>query len=295
MTDSPLGQSRVFDSYDGHELRYYLAGQGPTLVLCNGFICSTQYWPEVVGRLSARYQVVSWDYRGHGGRPVPEDLDTVGVGSSARDLERLLEHLDAGPVILVGHSMGVQVALEHHRRRAEQVRALVLVCGTYENPMAAMPQAERMRRVMLKLTQRLGRHGRVRTVVERALKPLLSTRLATEISYLVGGANRKLCPAHYLDALFAHVQALDARVLLRAFESMVQHSAEDVLAQVAVPTLVLGGERDDMAPPERSREMHEAIAGSECRVYRECTHLAMLEKPDEVMGDFEAFLAKVEG
>ena len=86
---------------------------------------------------------------------------------------------------------------------------------------------------------------------------------------------------------------LDARVLLASFESMVQHSAQDVLADVAVPTLVIGGERDDMAPPERSQEMHRAIAGSSCHIYAGCTHLAMLEKPDRVLGDIAAFLSSL--
>jgi len=295
MNDAAQTQTHHFTSYDGWRLRYQVTGRGPTMVLVNGFVCSTQYWPEVIDRFRSHYTVVSWDYRAHGGQPVPPTMEAITLEGFARDLEALLEHLDAGPVIVVGHSMGVQVSLEHHRRRADQVRALVLVCGTYQNPMATLPQADRFQRLTLGLTGQLRRRSRVRGAVERSLKPLLRTRLATEIAFVVGGANRELCPPHYLEELFAHVQALDARVLLASFESMVRHSAFDVLAKVGVPTLILSGERDDMAPPERSREMHQAIAGADCHIYPECTHLAMLEKPDQVLGDLEAFLARLEG
>ena len=209
----------------------------------------------------------------------------------ARDLAALLDHLDAGPAIMVGHSMGVQVCLEHHRRWPEQARALVLACGTYQDPMASMARADAFRRFVLGLTGQLRRRSWVRTALERSLKPLLSTRLATEAAYLVGGANRQLCPPHYLHELYAHIQGLDPQVLLASFESMVQHSARDVLAAVTVPVLIIGGERDDMAPPARSHEMHQAIAGSTCHIYPKCTHLAILEKPTQVLADIEAFLA----
>ena len=37
--------------------------------------------------------------------------------------------------VLFGHSIGVQVALEFHRRHASRVKGLVLICGSYGNPL----------------------------------------------------------------------------------------------------------------------------------------------------------------
>ena len=120
-------------------------------------------------------------------------------------------------------------------------------------------------------------------------KTTLRLPLAMEIAYRVG-ANRVLCPRHYIEALFRHVRGMGFQVVLRGFESMVRHSAKDVLSRIDVPTFIVGGELDGMTPPERSEEMHRAIPGSECKVYTECTHLAMIEKHGEVMADMDSFL-----
>ncbi len=258
------------------------------MLLVNGFVCSTQYWPEVVEHFKPRYSVISWDYRGYGRNPPPRDLDTVGIEGSTRDMEALLDHIGADQAILLGHSMGVQVVLEFYKHYSERVKAIIALCGGYENPFASFSRSELLKEFLAGASNKLRPHS---SIVGALFRYLLSTRLSMEVAFRVG-ANRQLCPKHYIRELFDHVSAMDFKVVLRSFESMVRHSAQDVLATVAVPSLILGGERDGMTPPQRSEEMHRAVPGSECKVYSECTHLAMIEKHHEVMTDMDDFLER---
>lgn len=282
-------ERRSFISYDGEELYYHVTGSGPPVLLVNGFLCTTQYWPPVVDRLSRDHSVITWDYRGYGDNPVPRDLDTVTIAGFTRDMDALLEDFGAEKAVIAGHSMGVQVVFEFYKNFPQRTEAIITVCGTYENPFTTITSSKRIHDLLAWAARRLHPHS---DKVGALVRFLLNTPLAMEAGFIGGGANRYLCPWHYLDELFEHVSSRDFRVVLRNAESMIRHSAQDVLSKVDVPVLIIGGERDGMTPPARSEEIHRAIPGSECKVYSECTHLAMVEKPEEVVGDMAAFLEK---
>jgi pimeloyl-ACP methyl ester carboxylesterase len=55
-----------------------------------------------------------------------------------------------------------------------------------------------------------------------------------------------------------------------------------LLASIRCPTLVLVGEQDRLIPPDRSKEMADAIAGSRLVIVPECGHLSSLEQPQAV-------------
>ncbi|MFG1633917.1 alpha/beta fold hydrolase [Pseudonocardia alni] len=96
----------------------------PTLVLLHGGAVDGRMWSRQIGPLSARHRVVVPDARGHGASSTP---GPQGYRPHA-DLAALLEHLDAGPVALVGLSMGARVAFDTALERPDLVDRVVL-CG----------------------------------------------------------------------------------------------------------------------------------------------------------------------
>lgn len=63
------------------------------------------------------------DLRGHGQSQC--EGDEFALGHCADDIALLLEHLEAGPVIAVGYSMGGGVAQELWMRHRDKVEGLV--------------------------------------------------------------------------------------------------------------------------------------------------------------------------
>ena len=93
--------------------------------------------------LAERFQVVAPDFRGHGRSDHPEDRP---VGAFNDDLEAVLGVLGRSDVILVGHSMGGHVALDHASRHPEtRVLALLDIVG------GARSRTRRMARLALSL------------------------------------------------------------------------------------------------------------------------------------------------
>src|SRR2546427_4186421 len=130
-TDSGLAEAAA-----GARIYGTAVGSGaPALVCWDGIGCDGFAWKYVVRDFAPRHRVIRWHYRGHGRSGIPEDSRRVGFDDISSDLQAVLDASGTSQAVLLGHSMGVQVALEHHRRRPEQVLALVLMCGSHGLPL----------------------------------------------------------------------------------------------------------------------------------------------------------------
>jgi pimeloyl-ACP methyl ester carboxylesterase len=111
------------------------AEQSPKLVFLHGLMGSGANWRKISTHLRDRFQVLSFDQRGHGrsfhpkGGYAPEDY--------AEDLLKILDDLGWSAIHLVGHSMGGRNALKFASLYPEKVRSLVIEdIGPEGNPVA---------------------------------------------------------------------------------------------------------------------------------------------------------------
>lgn len=92
------------------------------LVLLHGLTDSAACWPSVVAEFGGTRDVIALNARGHGGRPLPDELFTI--GALARDAADALR--DVGPAIVLGHSMGAATAGALALYAPDLVAALIL-------------------------------------------------------------------------------------------------------------------------------------------------------------------------
>ncbi len=104
-------------------------GKGlPPIVFVHGFGCARSDWDEQVAYFSPKHDTVAVDLGAHGsspGRPEHAKIETHGA-----DVAALMQQLDLGPSILVGHSMGCRVVLEAAQRQPSRTKAIILVDGS---------------------------------------------------------------------------------------------------------------------------------------------------------------------
>ena len=120
MTDTREG-TLVTD--DGAPLWYRTGGVdrgAPPALLLDGLGCDGFVWRYLWGPLTAARRVLHFNYRGHGRSGVPRDDTRIGVDYVIDDAVRLLDHAGLDRAVVFGHSMGVQMSLELHRRRPDR-------------------------------------------------------------------------------------------------------------------------------------------------------------------------------
>ena len=108
-------------------LRYWTggAGAGWTVVLLHGATLDHRAWEPQVEALQDRFRLVIPDLRAHG-----ESTGSFDFEAAVRDVFALLDALPAGRVVLVGLSLGGNLAQEVVRRAPERVSALVVADAT---------------------------------------------------------------------------------------------------------------------------------------------------------------------
>ena len=284
----------IAEAPDGEPLAYRVlgpAGKTPLLTV-HGLVSSHHHWTFLSARYAPERQVVSWEFRGHGGQPAPRDHRSASVAQFADDAHAVLHASGVGPAVVVALSFGVQVALETWRRYPGAVRALVLICGTSGHPLDRVSSSPALRRTTAALLRGLGGRRTVARPVLALLRSPAGRRIAREVAFRSGGAHRGTCPQEVLDGLFTHVGHLDPRLLAEVTASYLEHSAADVLTTITVPTLIIAGDRDQLTPVATAERMHRAIAGSRLVVFPGHSHLVQVEKPREVHAAVNQFLAE---
>jgi 3-oxoadipate enol-lactonase len=188
-------------------------------------------------------------------------LEAMTFAALADAVARLLDHLDLGSAVIVGHSMGGMIAQELALRHADRVRALVLA-----NTSAAFgkPGGDWQREFLRQRLRPLD-EGKTPADVAPALVP---TMLGDDPD------------PRALERAVACMASISPAAYRAALHCLVEFDRRADLGAIRCPTLVLAGERDRVAPPEVVERLARAIAGARYELLPGVGHLANLERPD---------------
>jgi len=212
----------------------------------------------------------------------------VTIEDLADDLACVLDDALIERAVLIGHSMGVQVALETFRRHATRVAGLVLVCGASSHPLRTFRGSAALEDWLPRIQRWV---HRVPGVVNRVTRAALPTRLAYEVASRLEIRRELIEPGDFMPYLEGMAR-IDARLFVAMLSSAGHHSADDLLASVTVPTLVIAGRRDGFTPPERSRAIATAVPRAELLEIPNASHTAPIEHPHLVGFTVRDFLAR---
>jgi pimeloyl-ACP methyl ester carboxylesterase len=205
-----------FSSFDGTEIAYLDKGQGPVALLLHGFAADHRVnWvvPGVVDALVASgHRVVAPDARGHGRSDKPHDPTAYGGDAMVSDAQALLDHLQVEQVDVVGYSMG---SLVSSRLVPLEPRARSLVLGGVGGRLGGEP------------------------------RPSNSAAIADALE--ADDPETIADPAARAFRTFADSTGADRLALAAIQRAPVGARAE--LDRIAVPTLVLTGDKDVLVGP----------------------------------------------
>jgi 3-oxoadipate enol-lactonase len=258
---------------NGIELHYREKGEGFPVFLLHGFTGNLRNWALQIPALTRHFRVISIDHRGHGLSEKPTQPDDYSLEIMAEDAHALLAHLGIQECFLVGHSMGGMIAQHLALAHPQPVRALVLVDTAAEMP-TGLRTRERIRLV------EIARDDGMEAVFEEQLRiNPMADQVRAQPLLLQTWRQQFLLTSR--EAYLYGAQAMASRRPL-----------SDELSAMDVPSLIICGENDDafLAP---SRQLHDAIAGSELVIIRGAGHTPQIEKPAEFNQALTSFLSRV--
>lgn len=133
MTELTTTTGRL-DVPDGY-IAYAEAGAGaPPVVLLHAGYVDRRMWDRELTHLSRRTRTVAPEARAHGDSSTP-----FAPFRQCDDVAALLRHLDAGPAVLIGVSMGAGAAVDTALEYPDLVRALVISGAGTNEPVFESP------------------------------------------------------------------------------------------------------------------------------------------------------------
>jgi pimeloyl-ACP methyl ester carboxylesterase len=255
----------------------------PPIVLVHGASSNLEVMRPLAERLASRHRVILIDRPGHGGSTREHVADST-PQVQARMIAEALDKLDAGPAIIVVHSLagaiGARMALDYPRH----VAGLVMLAPV-THPW----------------------HGGVgwtnRLVTTPLIGPLLAYTITLPLGLLVAqsGARGVFLPQMMADDF---VTGSATRLLLRPHELLANaHDLVDLKAAVAaqaprygeieMPVTIISGDVDKTVSTNiHSRPFAAAVKGAKLIVLPGVGHMVQYAAPDLVVDEIEAMAGR---
>jgi len=244
------------------------AGAGPAVLFIHGFPFDHALWRHQMALPG--WTSVAPDLRGAGRSPAPGGA--YAMRDYAEDLIGVLDALQLEHAVFCGLSMGGYVLFEILRRFPARVRAAVLA-----NTKAAgdTPEGKRDRDALA-------------AVVERDGAAAIADRMITKVVGKTSQAERQDLVAEVRTMMLRQpVQGIVGA--LRAMRD--RPDSSPLLPSIALPTLLIAGDEDQVTPATPMREMARAIRGATITVIASAGHVSPLEQPRAFNEALGAFLA----
>ena len=247
----------------------------PSLVLLHGFTGHARSWDAFALGMADRYRVLALDQRGHG-ETAWAPADRYGVGEMTEDLVAFVAALGLARFSLVGLSMGGMVAMDYAGRRPEALAALVIVDIGPEIVAAGSSRIQSSVKASDVFFSREEAFAAARAA--NPLPPEAHHRHRVDYSLMRTADGRWT---------WRYDRALRAPSNLRLRDPQAGWKS---CAAIAVPTLLIRGERSDVLSPEIAERMIETIPDARLAIVRNAGHSVPLDAPDPFLAAAREFL-----
>jgi pimeloyl-ACP methyl ester carboxylesterase len=254
---------------------YEVYGDGFPLVMINGLSTNVYWWdPLFIEEISKKYRVVIFDNRGAGRTDKPE-ID-YSIKMFADDTIGLMDALKISKAHVLGVSMGGMIAQEIAINHPERVEKLVL-CVTHPGGTKAISPSPEV--ISMLIGERAGRTPE--EIVENTIYLLYPPKFIDENPEVVEQTKERI--SKYM---------IPPEFFLRQFRAIMEFDAFDRLKKIKSPTLVVGGGKDILVPPENSRIIAEAIPNAKLVIFDEAGHGLIAQEREKFAEMLLSFLSE---
>jgi pimeloyl-ACP methyl ester carboxylesterase len=245
-------------------------GDGDVVVCVHGLGGTSNTWTPLMGALS-RHRVVRMDLPGSG-RSHAALSGPLSIARWVDAMEAVCSRLGIARAHWVGHSMGTIVCQHLAVAQPKLVRSLALF-GPLMAPGEPARAAIRARGAKARDEGMAGMHEIALALVQAATSAETRERAPLATAFVRESLMRQ-DPLGYARSCEALADAQPAAV-----------------ERIDVPTLLVTGDEDGVAPPQAVRAMAERMARARVTVLNRCGHWTPIERPDDCARELRDFLS----
>ena len=251
----------MFIGDDDVQLYAVALGAGPrTLLALGGWAGSWEVWTETLSYLSETWRTVAYDHRGTGATIAP--VDSITLPNMVDDVFTILDELGIEQCVLASESAGAFTAIQAALRHPERFSGLVVVDGVYQREQPDEPD----------MFARGLRANYPATLDQFAL--VCAPDPEQEAIRRWGRQILDRCAQPAAIALYECLYGVDLRPRI---------------AEIALPTLVIHGSADALAPVEDAEWLAATIPGSRLVVLPGAGHIPTMTHPRAVADAINSF------
>ncbi len=246
-------------------LKVTIEGVGRPLLFVHGWAASQRFWKYQVSHFSKRFQVITYDLRGHGDSDKPKK--GYHVSDHVQDLREIIDGLSIKEPVLIGHSLGGMIALQYVLENPKRVPVLLLV-GTSPNPVPSRSRSLQLS--MLSLIIRISRSWAGNITKNQLFAPDPDPGLVEWVN--------------------AESLRTPTRVVLKCLKALKEFNVLDRLSEISIPTALIRGQFDSAVDAEQLNNMLQLMPQAEYFEVANAGHDCMLEQASQFNRIAEEFL-----
>jgi pimeloyl-ACP methyl ester carboxylesterase len=244
----------------------------PVLVFVHGFTGSSSAWAGYEEELGQKYNLVFFDWRGHGKSKKYSHCGDYRIENIVRDLADIFGALRVSEAIIISHSYGSLIAIDFYAKYPHLVRGLVFLAPDY--------------RVGEALWIKLGHF-----LMSNMPVGLLKTRAGEYGAHL--DYSRLPTGDWSFKRIFADIRNTTFQTYCCYFRQIDKFNAKEIVPGIIVPVLIIHGAKDTIFPAKNSSLMAKKIKNARLEIIPGANHILVLNNTAQIIEQIDIFVRDI--
>ena len=231
---------------------YRVWGKGePAVILIHGWACDSNYWRAQIDALKAKYTVVAMNLAGHGASE--SNRKDWSMANYGEDVAAVARRIPNRQIVLVGHSMGADVALEAARKIGDRVIGIIAVDSLKSIGEPPMTQKE----------------------IDAKVAPFQKSFIEATRDHVTHSMFQKDADPAFVQKVAYDMSLEPPNIAIASLESLWAMDFNTVLPDIHVPVYAINS---DLTPTDEAR-IRKTLPGFKVEVLDHTGHFLMMEAP----------------